>query len=88
MDFSLEETFQVQNTMHWQDWELFVTQYEAFCTNLLMEYGKCTVHLEELYREKGTAKSIPWEEGEVVVVNGASAEWGDSFRVLQTVQGD
>ncbi|CAB4388183.1 unnamed protein product [Rhizophagus irregularis] len=38
--------------------------------------------------EKGTAKSIPWEEGEVVVVNGASAEWGDSFRVLQTVQGD
>ncbi|CAB5395651.1 unnamed protein product [Rhizophagus irregularis] len=92
MDFSLEETFQVQNTMHWQDWELFVTQYEAFRTNLLMEYGKCTVHLEELYRGVfGTVsakniESISWEEGEVVVVNGASAEWGDSFRVLQTVQ--
>ncbi|CAB4391454.1 unnamed protein product [Rhizophagus irregularis] len=121
VDFSLEETFRVQNTMHWQDWELFVAHYEAFRTNLLMERGKRTVHLEELYRgvfgtvsaknievrlkklsvcqaqeqfpcskltEKGTAKSIPWEEGEVVVVNGASAEWGDSFRVLQTVQGD
>ncbi|POG79997.1 hypothetical protein GLOIN_2v414786 [Rhizophagus irregularis DAOM 181602=DAOM 197198] len=121
VEFSLEETFRVQNTMHWQDWELFVAQYEAFRTNLLMERGKRTVHLVELYHgvfgtvstknievrlkklsvcqaqeqfpclkltEKGTAKSIPWEEGEVVVVNGASAEWGDSFRVLQTVQGD
>ncbi|GBC51889.2 hypothetical protein GLOIN_2v414785 [Rhizophagus irregularis DAOM 181602=DAOM 197198] len=121
VEFSLEETFRVQNTMHWQDWELFVAQYEAFRTNLLMERGKRTVHLVELYHgvfgtvstknievrlkklsvcqaqeqfpclkltEKGTAKSIPWEEGEVVVVNGASAEWRDSFRVLQTVQGD
>ncbi|CAB5364970.1 unnamed protein product [Rhizophagus irregularis] len=121
VEFSLEETFRVQNTMHWQDCELFVAQYEAFRTNLLMERGKRTVHLVELYHgvfgtvstknievrlkklsvcqaqeqfpclkltEKGTAKSIPWEEGEVVVVNGASAEWRDSFRVLQTVQGD
>ncbi|GBB83569.1 hypothetical protein RclHR1_10260012, partial [Rhizophagus clarus] len=121
VDFSLEETFRVQNTMHWQDCELFVAHYEAFRTNLLMERGKRTVHLKELYRgvfgtvsaknievrlkklsvcqaqeqfpclkltEKGTTKSIPWEEGEVVVVNGASAKWGDSFRVLQTVQGD
>ncbi|GBB93766.1 hypothetical protein RclHR1_22280002 [Rhizophagus clarus] len=119
VDFNLEETFRVQNTMHWQDWELFVAHYEAFRTNLLMERGNRTVHLEELYRgvfgtvpaknievrlkklsvrqaqeqfpcskltEKGSAKSIPWEGGEVVVVNGASAEWGDSFRVLETVQ--
>ncbi|UZO28612.1 uncharacterized protein OCT59_022129 [Rhizophagus irregularis] len=49
VEFSLEETFRVQNTMHWQDWELFVAQYEAFRTNLLMERGKRTVHLVELY---------------------------------------
>ena len=121
VDFSLEETFRVQNTMHWQDWELFVAHYEAFRTNLLIERGKHTVCLKELYRgvngtesaknlevrlkklsvcqaqeqfpcskltEKGSAKSIPWEEGEVVIVNGVSAKWGDSFRVLETVQGD
>ncbi|CAG8452323.1 1258_t:CDS:2 [Funneliformis caledonium] len=89
VDFSFEETFRMQNTMHWQDWELFVTLYETFRTNLLMERGKRTVHLE-LYRGvfgAVSAKNIE-EEGEVVVVNGASAEWGDSFRVLQTVQGD
>jgi len=111
--------------MRWQDWELFVAYYEAFRTNLLIERGKYTVRLEELYRgicgteyvknievrlkklsvcqaqeqfpclsdltEKGSAKSIPWEEGEVVIVNGVngvSAKWGDSFRVLEAVQGD
>ncbi|CAG8684974.1 1627_t:CDS:1, partial [Acaulospora morrowiae] len=38
--------------------------------------------------EKDSAKSIPWEEGEDVIVNGVSAKWGDSFRVLESVQGD
>ncbi|GBC05179.1 hypothetical protein RclHR1_06080008 [Rhizophagus clarus] len=121
MDFNLEETFRVQNAMHWQDWELFVAYYEAFRTNLLIKRGNRTVRLGELYRgvygtesaknievrlkkltvrqaneqfpcskltEKGSSKSIPWEEGEAVIVNGVSAKWGDSFRVLETVQGD
>ncbi|PKY56726.1 hypothetical protein RhiirA4_448817 [Rhizophagus irregularis] len=121
IDFNLEETLRVQNTMHWQDWEFFVAYYEAFRTNLLIERGKRTVCLKELYRgvngiesvknievrlkklsvrqaqeqfpcskltEKGSAEPIPWEEGEFVIINGMSAEWGDSFRVLETVQGD
>jgi hypothetical protein len=121
MDFDLEETLRVQNTIHGQDWELFVAYYEAFRTNLLIERGNRTVRLEELYRgvygtesaknievrlkklsvrqaqeqfpcskltEKGSAASIPWGKGEVVIVNGVSAKWGDSFKVLETVQGD
>ena len=121
VDLELTKAFQVQNTMYWQGWELFVAYYEAFRTNLLIKRGKNTVCLKELYRgvyetesvknlevklkklsvrqaveqfpcpkltEKDTAKPIPWEEGEVVIVNGASTKWGDSFRVLETVQGD
>ncbi|CAG8575804.1 3876_t:CDS:2 [Acaulospora morrowiae] len=118
IDFNLEETLRVQNSMHW---ELFVAYYDAFRTNLLVKRGKHTVRLGELYSgaygtelaknfevrlkkvsvrraqeqfpclkltEKDSAKPIPWEEGEDVIVNGGSAKWGDSFRVLESVQGD
>ncbi|CAG8738589.1 12725_t:CDS:1, partial [Acaulospora morrowiae] len=121
IDFNLEATLRVQNTMHWHDWELFVAYYEAFRTNLLVKRGKHTVRLGELYRgvygtelvknfevrlkrlsvrqaqeqfpcskltEKDSSKSIPWEEGKDVIINGVSAKWGDSFRILEAVQGD
>ena len=47
----LGETFNVNFTMYWQDWELFVAYYEAFINNMLIECEKKDeVTLEELYR--------------------------------------
>ncbi|CAG8582460.1 13754_t:CDS:2 [Acaulospora morrowiae] len=97
IDSNLEETLRVQNSMHWQDWELFVAYYETFCTNLLnfeVRLKKLSVRrAQEQFpclklTEKDSAKSIPWEKGEDVIVNGVSAKWGNSFRVLEAVQGD
>ncbi len=117
MNSNLEETFRVQNTMWWQEWELFVANYEAFRTNLLIKRGKNMVNLGELYHgaygtestkninvmlkelsvrqaieqfpclkltDKYSGVTILWKEGNDVIVNGVSAKWGDSFRVLET----
>ncbi|RGB42790.1 hypothetical protein C1646_785098 [Rhizophagus diaphanus] len=47
VDRELEEVFPVQNEM---SWEMFVANYDAFRTNLLIKRGKKSVRLGELYR--------------------------------------
>ncbi|POG66449.1 hypothetical protein GLOIN_2v1656427 [Rhizophagus irregularis DAOM 181602=DAOM 197198] len=36
--------------MYWQSWEIFVANYDAFRTNLLIKRGKKSARLGELYR--------------------------------------
>ncbi|GBC48487.2 hypothetical protein GLOIN_2v1656427 [Rhizophagus irregularis DAOM 181602=DAOM 197198] len=50
VDRELEEVFPVQNEMYWQSWEIFVANYDAFRTNLLIKRGKKSARLGELYR--------------------------------------
>lgn len=106
--------------MHWQDWELFVANHEAFRNNLFIERGIQKLTLRELYRgaygknntldiivklkklnvcqaneqfpslkltKKADNQAIDWEKGDVVVVNGMSAPFGDSFVVREVVDG-
>lgn len=117
----LERAFQVDHTMYWQEWELFVAHYEAFRNNLLIRRGFQQLPLEELYRgaygkketletvvgltnlsvrtsneqfpkstnltDKSNGTKINWKAGDVIVVNGASAEFGDSFLVRNLSDG-
>ncbi|GBB87908.1 hypothetical protein RclHR1_01440023 [Rhizophagus clarus] len=45
----LEEVFRIQNKMLWESWEIFVANYDAFRTNLLIKCGKKSARLSELY---------------------------------------
>ncbi|RGB42522.1 hypothetical protein C1646_750848 [Rhizophagus diaphanus] len=45
----LEEVFWVQNEILWESWEIFVANYDAFRTNLLIKHKKKLAHLSELY---------------------------------------
>ncbi|KAI8345214.1 hypothetical protein B0O80DRAFT_474836 [Mortierella sp. GBAus27b] len=118
LDRKLGEQLSVQHDMYWQEWEQFVAYYEAFRNNLLIDLGRDTVKLSEVYpgaygtsttlglevklqrlsvcqsqeqfprvklTGKSTRKTISWEKGETVIVNGAGASWGDSFVVRRTI---
>jgi hypothetical protein len=115
----LEEVFRVQNEMLWESWEIFVANYDAFRTNLLIKREKKSARLSELYcgaygtqstldievelkelsvcsakeqfpcnklTDKKSSESIDWVKGENVIVNGASASWGDAFVAREIAQ--
>ncbi|CAG8684567.1 17281_t:CDS:2, partial [Racocetra fulgida] len=45
----MNKAFRIDHRMHWQDWELFALNYEAFRTNLAIEMGFSRMTLGELY---------------------------------------
>ncbi|KAI8345857.1 hypothetical protein B0O80DRAFT_471691 [Mortierella sp. GBAus27b] len=49
LDRKLGEQLSVQHDMYWQEWEQFVAYYEAFRNNLLIDIGRDTVKLSEVY---------------------------------------
>ncbi|CAB4404832.1 unnamed protein product [Rhizophagus irregularis] len=101
--------------MLWESWEIFVANYDAFRTNLLIKRGKKSARLSELYcGSYGTQSTLDIEvelkELSVcsakeqfpcniltdkkssdfidnnVIVNGASASWGDAFVAREIAQ--
>ncbi|KAI8345625.1 hypothetical protein B0O80DRAFT_472404 [Mortierella sp. GBAus27b] len=49
LDRKLGEQLSVQHDMCWQEWELFVACHEALRNNLLIDLGRDTVKLSEVY---------------------------------------
>ncbi|KAG0045713.1 hypothetical protein BGZ83_009041 [Gryganskiella cystojenkinii] len=49
VDYEIQERLRVRSGMPWQDWEIFVANFEVFRNNLLINLGRQTAHLSELY---------------------------------------
>ncbi|CAG8501413.1 8858_t:CDS:2 [Funneliformis caledonium] len=84
-----KKVFQDDSSMYWQEWEVFVAHHEAFRTNLAIRMGYEKLSFWELYpaNMKLTTKrneQIDWKNGDVVVLNGKSAEFADIFFVRET----
>src|SRR6266498_4903100 len=54
----LHNMFQIGSKVTWEDWEIFIAQFESFRNNLFFDTGTKETTLRELYRGAIGKKSV------------------------------